>query len=661
LVELIGWVITEGHFQTHDRFGVNGVIVTQSRKVNPDYCDRIARLVKYFCDQGATAREFRYGDAASSFYFGKGVAEIIRALAPEKQITPAFLTLLTLSQAQLLYDTVMAADGHVQTRGGYSERWAQKDSGRVDGFQMLTAMLGRRTRVATGSRCSTVAVYKNALAQSKQFRTEMVRHDGLVWCPTTSTGTWMARRNGTTYWTGNCSQLYAVTWWGTRSYKVRGTSDQGVKRKKTYENLTVPLGISLLDPTKVVPVGNLMFNQEQLAYIADRTEIDMLDAAVLNDPTADPISRQIILGKYAPLDMERRRLTREGINADWLYLMNPKYVWRHTLTHSQYERFANVRMKGCFEILDLKHQLRQMDRAHLIGGTNFIILIRKGTDHLPAKPEEINQLRGQVTMVSQMPILVGDHRLAVEIVTPKQDMSLSTDKYSVLDARLTTRLWGMFLVHGGSGQPRSDDSVKLAMAISRSLEARRQGLRRRLERQVVVPTVLANPGLETVPSLRFHPSRIELNFDPATQTFIQDARDRGDLSRDSYLAELDFDQEWEAVKREREKRDYDDIFTMTNVPFSAPGPGHAVPVGPGGKPNEEPEGTATNAPAAPVPPHSHAPDGTPVALPAAPTPAGTTKSAKRSAGRNLGGNRSGGGAAPGTGQGKPPATGVPKK
>jgi hypothetical protein len=456
------------------------------------------------------------------------------------------------------------------------------------------------------------------------------------------------------------SQFYAVTWWGTRSYKVRGTSQQGVKRKKTYDNLVVPLAVTILDPTKVVPIGNLMFNQEQLAYIADRTETDMLDAAVLNDPQADPISRQIIIGKYDPSDMERRNLARHGINADWLYILNPKYVWRHTLTRSQYERFAKVRMKSCFEILDLKHQLRQMDRAHLIGGTNFIILIRKGTDHLPAKPEEVNQLRGQVTMVAQMPIMVGDHRLSVDIVTPKQDVTLSADKYSVLDARLTSRLWGLFTVHGGMGQPRSDDSLKMAKVVSRGLEARRQALRRTIEREVVVPAVLANPALETVPSLRFHPSRIELSFDPATQTFIQDARDRGDLSRDSYLGELDFDQQWEAEKRKREARDYDNIFTQTNVPFSAPGPGHAVPVGPGGKPKEEPSGTSTNAPAVPgVPPHSHNPDGTPVPLPGA--PARTTKSAMRNAGRNLGGNRGGGGAAPGTGQGKPPATGVPKK
>lgn len=465
------------------------------------------------------------------------------------------------------------------------------------------------------------------------------------------------------------SQVYGLTWWGQKSYKVRGHSDKGVKRKRVLNNLTVPLGLTILEPTKVVPVGNLMFNQEALAYIADRTEVDMLDAAVLNDPEADPVSRQIIVAKYAPPDYERRNLAKEGINADWLYILNPKNVWRHTLTRPQYERFARVRMVSVYELLDLKHQLRQMDRAHLIGGTNFIILIKKGSEHFPAKPEEIDQLKTQVTTVARVPILVGDHRLSVEIVTPKTDNTLSADKHSMLDARITTRLYQMFLIHGGSGTPRSDDSVKLAKVIARGLESRRYMLKRAIERSIVAPCVDANPGLEFYPSLRFHPTRIELDFDAATVQFLLDLRDRGDLSRDSILNELDFDQEDESIKRQREARDYDSIFVQTNVPFSAPGPGHAVPVGPGGKPNEEPAGTSTNVPAIPaapgappppVVPHGHAPDGSPVSLPQAPNRGAKAPISPKAAGRAGGGNRNGGGAAPGSGQGQAPRRGRPK-
>jgi len=49
--------------------------------------------------------------------------------------------------------------------------------------------------------------------------------------------------------------------------------------------------------------------------------------------------------------------------------------------------------------------------------------------------------------------------------------------------------------------------------------------------------------------------------------YIQDLRDRGDVSRESVLDEMEFDQDAEALKRKREKEKYDKIFTPTTVPY----------------------------------------------------------------------------------------------
>lgn len=435
------------------------------------------------------------------------------------------------------------------------------------------------------------------------------------------------------------SQVYQVVWWGRKSYKVRGKSPDGVKRKKEFTDLIVPLGMTTLDPKKVVPVGNLMFNQEQLAYIADRTEVDMLDAAVLNDPQADPVSRQIIVAKYEPPDYERRNLARAGINAEWLYILNPRNVFRHTLTRSQFERFAEVRMRSLFEILDLKHQLRQMDRAFLVGATNWILLIKKGTEKHPAKPAEIMNLQSQVRTVAQVPILVGDHRLSVEIITPKTDAVLNSEKYSVLNSSLTSRLWQLFMVHGGQGMPRSDDSVKLGKVIARGLEARRGDLRRTVTRQVVAPCVEANDKFTCMPKLRFYPTHIQLDLDPAMIQLILDVRDHGDLSRESVLNELDFDQEDEARQREREKERYDKTFTPVQVPFDAPSktagqPGGTQPAGAGQPVKKATKALPAKQPAAKVP--------------AAKSPAAKKAPTPRSAGRQGGGNRNGGGASGGS-------------
>jgi hypothetical protein len=407
------------------------------------------------------------------------------------------------------------------------------------------------------------------------------------------------------------SQFYAAVFWGTKSYKVRGKSEKGVTRKKPFENMRVPMGITMLDPMKVIPVGSMMFNKERLAYIADPNEDDSF-ADVILGKVSDPTIRQLVDKKYTPSPEERKWLAEllpSGGSIDRLYLLDEKNVFRHTATRPQYKRFADVRMESIFELLDLKHQLRAMDRAHLIGGTNFIILVTKGSDTLPAKPEEIMNLQAQVRTVARVPVIVGDHRLKVEIVTPKLDATLQPEKYNGLDARITSRLYHMFMTGNFSAGAKGDDSIKLARVVARGLQARRHMLRRTVEKHILRPTMEANEKFTSNAKLCFHPKRIDLDFDPAFANYILDLRDRGDLSRESVLDEVDFNQSDEARKRENEKEKYDKIFAPVNVPVPGANPG-------------------VNPSAAPVDP--------------------------KAAGRRGGGTRSGGGAAPGTGQGQPP-------
>lgn len=435
------------------------------------------------------------------------------------------------------------------------------------------------------------------------------------------------------------SQFYAAVWWGRKTYKVRGVStDTGVKRKKTFSNLYVPRGITVLDPTKVVPVGNFMFNQEKLAYISDRIEGDQIDK-VLNREAVDPMIEQLIIGPYEPSREEMKRLAEFGIGSmDRLFLMNPKNVFRHTATRPQYKKMATVRLKSVFELLDMKHQLRQMDRAHLIGGTNFIVLVKKGTDAMPAKPAEIANLQSQVRTVARVPVLVGDHRLEVEIVTPKLDTTLQPDKYNGLDARITARLYQMFMTGNFSAGAKGDDSIKLARVVARSMESRRHMLRRSIETYILKPCFEMNDGLVAeAPKLRFHPKRIALDFDPALANYLLDLRDRGDLSRQSVLEEVDYNQDDEAKRRKREADEgLDELFAPTNVPFDgAPAPGQ---------------------PGVPGAPNNNVPKGA-VRPPGTPNKPGAKNLVPRvdpkAQGRTKGGNRNGGGSAPGTGQGKP--------
>jgi hypothetical protein len=436
------------------------------------------------------------------------------------------------------------------------------------------------------------------------------------------------------------SSFVMAAWWGIRDFKVRGTTDQGNERRKSYAGLQVPLALTLIDTLKVAPVGSFMFGQERLAYVADKYEADVFDRIlarrdgvalpgnpfggnVLSRPyyspagtgseapplVEDPIVERLILARYVPDQLEAQRLREQGVDPTWLYLLDPRSVFRHSHTRPSFQPFPDVRMESVFELLDIKQQLHQMDRAHLIGGTNFIVLVKIGTDKDPGLPEEVAHLTANARTIAQVPLIVGDHRLNVEIVTPKLDTTLNRDRYDVVDVRLVARLYRMF-VPTGAGQDQTD---KLGKIIGSSLNSQRHMILRSFEANLFGPIVDRNERLRGA-KLRFHPSKISLDFDAAYASFLMDLRSTGDVSRETALGEFELDQDYEALLREREAQQYDEIF-LTQAPYGTPNPATQRVTDPN---------------------------------------AGDGRAAQRRAGRQGGGIRNGGGAAPGSGQGQEP-------
>jgi hypothetical protein len=353
----------------------------------------------------------------------------------------------------------------------------------------------------------------------------------------------------------------------------------------------------------------------------------------------------LLLAKYEPTlqDLEWMGGLHTSIRPSNLYLLNETMVFRHTATRPQYMPFATVRMKSIFELLDLKSQLRQMDRAHLVGGTNFIIVVTKGSDALPARPQEISNLQSQVRTVARLPVLVGDHRLKVEIITPKMDQTLKAERYNALDSRISSRLYLTMVSGAYQSGTTGDDSIKLTKVIARGLESRRHMLRRTLEKHIFSKVFNANDALTTPPSLEFHPKNIALDFDPNFATFLMGLRESGELSRGTLLSQFDMDQADEARLIEREQEFFNDIF-QTAIPFDAPA-------------NNQQRNPAVNQdPNTPGQTNTDQ-SGKPAAGPSKPKrdPSGaTTPEGQRRAGRRAGGTKNGGGAAPGTGQGQAP-------
>jgi len=374
-------------------------------------------------------------------------------------------------------------------------------------------------------------------------------------------------------WREECtdSQFTVALWWDWGTFNVRGKTTKGNKRKKMVK-VFYPRSITLLDGARVVPVGMLQFGQERLAWRATKGELQAYDL-VLNNQINDDLIDRFYAGKYIVTNPdEAQALTALKVNTQQLLLLDEKYVRRHTETRPDYQRFATVRLNSIFRLLDLKQQLLEADRVALVGAANYILLVKKGDEKDPAYPEEIANLKENYHTLAKLPVIFSDHRLNIEIVSPKQDFTLQREKYDALDSRIAARMLNTLAAqHGARGSENA--SSNLTRPVARGLESRRHMLRRFLERELAKAVVEHpnNAGLfeEGPPSLAFSPPSIQLDSDAALAAIIMQARTMRDLSRESFLEYFGFDQEVEAMRVELEADKYDDIF-KTAVPFNSP-------------------------------------------------------------------------------------------
>ena len=235
-VELVAWFWTEGSYN-HDPQKGSRITIVQSERVNPQHVAAIRRALSTLPDgfyeraRPEGMREFRlhrHGKDAMLAVTESGF----------KAPTVPFLLSLTKAQLHLFLERCLDGDGSRHKcscgRGNCDEHptqrsWFQTDLRSVRRFEMACALAGIATNTYRGqdshfgSEPSTIvgllsspvakpleAVRLAGLnrdpAKSRRVAAtdEIVTRDGIVWCPTTPSGTWLARRRGTVYFTGNC-------------------------------------------------------------------------------------------------------------------------------------------------------------------------------------------------------------------------------------------------------------------------------------------------------------------------------------------------------------------------------------------------------------------------------------------------------------------------
>ncbi len=366
------------------------------------------------------------------------------------------------------------------------------------------------------------------------------------------------------------SQCYVAVQWSTKTYKVLERKDGSSRpRKKEFKNLRVPTAISVLDPLKVVPVGDMMFGNERLAYIADPDEYGGIMEGLGEMRSKDLVVHKLFDRKYIPTNAERQTLAetlpREGGILDRLILLREDAVFRVTLTKPAYQRFADVRLASTFELLDLKHNLRESDRSDVLGNLNCIVHVKVGSKDIPASAREVADARNQFKTYSRNNLMITDNRVEVEILTKKTDKTLQPERHNMLDARLTARVYQILSTGNYAAGTAVDDSTKLFKIIAASMEARRDTIREQIMDHII-DRIWDENNLKGDPILRFHPQKIALDFDRYYSTLLQQLNTLEVISNETMLDELGLDINQEASRLRHEKDEFGDLFNQRDTP-----------------------------------------------------------------------------------------------
>jgi predicted nucleic acid-binding Zn ribbon protein len=156
----------------------------------------------------------------SEFILNAEAGEIVQSLAPNRVPSHGFLMSLTRAQLLLFIETSMLGDGYdkicwyspngIPRVRQHKQELGQKDPIAADAFQFACILAGIATSTSTspvmpkyGYGMTTVALKKSRNFKPANGIRTNVTLEGDVWCPTTANGTWLARRRGKVYFTGN--------------------------------------------------------------------------------------------------------------------------------------------------------------------------------------------------------------------------------------------------------------------------------------------------------------------------------------------------------------------------------------------------------------------------------------------------------------------------
>lgn len=207
LAELIGWILTDGHFYNNDEKYTHDIRIYQS-STNSNKVDRIRELLaSLYIPFKEYKRERMYKDKPFTehcFYFSGEWVKKIKEIIPNKKPTNMLL-FLKYDELQSLFRGLIGGDGSIHGRNKTGFAFWQKDPETRKWFRHLCIHLGYKTTNNDKKQCVDISL-RNYIGMQSKFYQRYVHwehYTGRVWCPSTLNGNFIAERNGKIFVTGN--------------------------------------------------------------------------------------------------------------------------------------------------------------------------------------------------------------------------------------------------------------------------------------------------------------------------------------------------------------------------------------------------------------------------------------------------------------------------
>lgn len=243
-VEVVGWAVTEGSYRK-----VHRPYLRVSQKPG-DKADDIERSLKIV---GADYSVGDNGYGIRMFNVRGDIAAAVYDAAPDRLLKYEFIQRLSHYQRERLIDVMIAADGHYAHDTPY---FTAHDKNAMDRFTYLCALAGKQTYVVQRTPPETTGEFHN----SKPYYVASVRkrgsdgsqygrmshtqeqYNGTIWCPNTDHGTFVCRRNGKVYVTGNTWLAARKLGWDTISVAWIDVDEETHVRLMLMDNKSSDVG-----------------------------------------------------------------------------------------------------------------------------------------------------------------------------------------------------------------------------------------------------------------------------------------------------------------------------------------------------------------------------------------------------------------------------------